>query len=172
MLIFTQVLQSPLSDGGLPDLVLDHEQRRHSRLRTVLADGTVVGFALPRGTVLRHGDVLVTEGRRWSKVRAAAERLSVVSCQDSLRLARAAYHLGNRHVALQLEPNALYYPSDPLLDSLCSELGLSVCIQYTAPCMPRPGIPPARLAARARNPSQIHERLDGNRLTAVGAAPR
>jgi urease accessory protein len=111
-------------------LSLDHHQRRRSRLRVVLPSGDAVGLALPRGVALKDGDRLRAEpSRAVARVRAAPEHVSVVETPDPHLLARAAYHLGNRHVALRVEPGRLIYPHDHVLDGLCRELGLHVTAQ-------------------------------------------
>src|SRR5262245_6471820 len=95
------------SDPGEPSIVLTlaHDQRRRAKLRVALADGSSVGLALPRGLSLRDGDRLLAEASGLvARVRAAPEHVSVVETTDALLLARAAYHLGNRHVVLSVEP--------------------------------------------------------------------
>ena len=105
---------------------LTHEQRRRARQRVTLADGGVLEIALRRGVVLRDGDVLASDDGRTVLVRAADEDLSIATTPDPHLLARAAYHLGNRHVPLQIEPGRLSYPHDHVLDGMCRELGLEV----------------------------------------------
>src|SRR5690348_5550342 len=83
-------------------LVLPFEARQKSRLRTRLASGEEVGLLLDRGTVLRGGDQLLASDGRVVEVVAAEEEVSVVTAADPWQLARAAYHLGNRHVAVQV----------------------------------------------------------------------
>lgn len=127
MLTLTALLDP--SDPAPPDgsLTLPFDLRRRSRLRTQLDDGTEAGLLLPRGLVLRDGDRLKSDdGSRVVRVRAAAEELSEASTDDPLLLARAAYHLGNRHVALQIRPGKLSYQHDHVLDGLARELGLKV----------------------------------------------
>jgi urease accessory protein len=64
-----------------------------------------------------------------ARIRAAGEHVSVVESDDPHLLARAAYHLGNRHVALRIERGRLIYSKDHVLDGLCRELGLAVSEQ-------------------------------------------
>ena len=71
-------------------------------------------------------------------VRAAAEPVSEVRCDDPLLLARACYHLGNRHVPLQIEPGFVRYQHDHVLDEMLQGLGLSVAV-CQAPFEPEPG---------------------------------
>ena len=107
-------------------LTLPFEQRQKSRLRIRLDSGQDAGLFLPRGTVLRHGDRLRATSGLVVEVRAAPEAVSTARADDALLLARAAYHLGNRHVALQLGPGWLRYPHDHVLDNMARELGLTV----------------------------------------------
>jgi len=72
------------------------------------------------------------------QVLAAPERVSTVRCADPLLLARAAYHLGNRHVPLQIEAGFLRYQHDHVLDEMVRGLGLEVLIEQ-APFEPEAG---------------------------------
>lgn len=119
-------------------LTLPFELRQKSRLRTRLDSSEDVGLFLPRGTVLRHGDRLRATDGRVVEVRAAPEIVSTARTDDPLLLARAAYHLGNRHVALQLGPGWLRYPHDHVLDGMVRELGLDVVCEQ-APFEPEAG---------------------------------
>ncbi|HSQ72817.1 MAG TPA: hypothetical protein VLM87_10375, partial [Rubrivivax sp.] len=80
-------------------LVLPFDLRCKSRLRTRLEHGEEAGLFLERGTVLRAGDRLLANDGRVVEVAAAPEAVMEVRSGDALLLARAAYHLGNRHVA-------------------------------------------------------------------------
>jgi urease accessory protein len=136
MLQFTAKIDSPPATA--PSVTLTLDQRVRSRLRVVLDDGREAGILLPRGTTLRDGDGLVSADGLVVQVRAAAEWLSRVECADALALARACYHLGNRHVALQIEPDRLSYLHDYVLDDLVEGLGLQVRIE-DGPFEPEPG---------------------------------
>src|SRR5690554_5191664 len=107
-------------------LTLPFEARQKSRLLVRLDSGAEAGVFLPRGTVLRDGDRLLADDGRVVLVRAAAEPVSVVRTADALLFARACYHLGNRHVALQIESGELRYLRDHVLDDLVRGLGLTV----------------------------------------------
>lgn len=119
-------------------LVLDFDARQKSRLRATTACGQTVGIFLPRGTGLADQDVLVTTDGKFLRVQAALEKLSEVVCDDLWMLARAAYHLGNRHVPLQVLPGILRYQTDYVLDDMVRQLGLSV-IAVEAPFQPEKG---------------------------------
>lgn len=110
-------------------LTLSFEQRRKSRLRTALDSGEEAVLMLPRGLVLRHGDRVCTEEGRVIAVQAADEEVSEASADEPRLLARACYHLGNRHVALQIGADWLRYPSDHVLDEMLRGLGLTVSVR-------------------------------------------
>ncbi|CDH47317.1 urease accessory protein UreE [Candidatus Contendibacter odensensis] len=119
-------------------LTLPFELRQKSRLRTWLDNGAEVGLFLPRGTVLRHSDRLRATCGLIVEVRAATEAVSTARAADPLLLARAAYHLGNRHIALQLGLGWLRYLHDHVLDRMVRELGLEVVCEQ-APFEPETG---------------------------------
>ncbi len=117
------------SSGGAAagaTLTLTFDQRRRSRLRTKLDGGTEVALVLPRGTLLRDGDCLRAETGLVIAVRAAPERLSTARTGDARLLARACYHLGNRHIPVQVGDGWARYQHDHVLDHMVAELGLSV----------------------------------------------
>lgn len=119
-------------------LTLPLENRVKSRLRAVLDDGRDVGLYLERGQVLQNGDLLASEDGIIVKVIAADESVSSVSCDDAWLLARACYHLGNRHVALQIDPERIQYLHDHVLDDMLIGLGLTVKVEQ-APFEPESG---------------------------------
>lgn len=119
-------------------LVLDYDQRQKCRLRVTTECGLEVGVFLPRGESLLDQDVLKTTDGKLIRVQAALEALSEVLCEDTWMLARAAYHLGNRHVPLQVLPGVLRYQTDYVLDDMVKQLGLNV-MQVQAPFQPEKG---------------------------------
>ncbi len=110
-------------------LVLPFAERSKSRLRAVLDNGEDAGLFLERGSVLRHGDLLLADDGRVIEVEAATETVSTVEAHDARTLARASYHLGNRHVALQIGPNWLRYSHDHVLDDMLRGFGLEVRVE-------------------------------------------
>ena len=104
------------------EVFLTCEERRKSRYR-VQAHGYDLAWFLPRGRIIRDGQVLLCEDGFRVRVRAADEAVTQVSCADVLLLTRVAYHLGNRHVSLQLGPGWLRYQSDHILDDMVAGLG-------------------------------------------------
>jgi urease accessory protein len=136
MLTATAKLSTPCK----PDirLVLPFQLRTKSRLRTALESGEEVGLMLERGMVLRDGDLLLAEDGRILQIVAAPETVSTVTSRDSHLLLRASYHLGNRHVPLQIGAGWLRYQHDHVLDDMVRGLGLSVVIEE-APFEPEAG---------------------------------
>jgi len=119
-------------------LTLPFERRLHSRLRVTLDDGTEAGVFLGRGQSLRDGDLLASADGTVVRVRAAAEPVTEVRSADPLLFARACYHLGNRHVPLQIGDDVLRYQRDHVLDDMLRGLGLEP-VAVEAPFEPEPG---------------------------------
>src|ERR1700761_1401992 len=83
-------------------LILPFDRRQKSRLRVRLESGEEAALMLERGGILRGGDMLRAEDGRIIRVEAAAEPVARITAADPLLLTRAAYHLGNRHVPLEI----------------------------------------------------------------------
>lgn len=108
-------------------LILSAEERQRSRYLCQSSTGEVLLLSLPRGTVLADGDCLTTAlGDYWVRIQAKAEPVLLVQASNSLNLMRAAYHLGNRHVPLELTPQTLKLSADPVLREMLEHLGLTV----------------------------------------------
>ena len=101
------------------EVELDWDVRQKSRIAATDSLGRALNVFLPRGTVLRGGDVLVAEDGSLVRVKAAPQPVLVVThCSDHgtpFDLLRAAYHLGNRHVPLELQPDRLLLEPDHVL---------------------------------------------------------
>ncbi|MCK9689253.1 urease accessory protein UreE [Scleromatobacter humisilvae] len=101
------------------EVELDWDVRQKSRIEATDSLGRALNVFLPRGTVLRGGDVLVAEDGSLVRVKAAPQPVLVVThCADHgtpFDLLRAAYHLGNRHVPLELQPDRLLLEPDHVL---------------------------------------------------------
>ncbi|BDB23622.1 urease accessory protein UreE [Cupriavidus sp. TA19] len=115
---------APVLVRRAPKLVLPFNERSKSRLRAVLDDGTEAALFLPRGTVLRGGDLLVAEDGSFVEVQAAAEAVLDVRSEDPHALMRAAYHLGNRHTPVEIGRDYLRLEYDPVLADMLQRLGL------------------------------------------------
>ena len=109
-------------DGSLT-LTLD--QRVKSRLRARLDDGSEAGLFLERGVMLRDGDLIASDDGTVIAVQGGApKRCRPCLSEDPLLLSRACYHLGNRHVPLQIAPDFVRYQHDHVLDDMVRGLGL------------------------------------------------
>jgi urease accessory protein len=109
-----------------PRVSLSFEARSKSRLLLRLENGEEAALVVERGRSLRGGErVLLADGRSVEIV-AAEESLLEALTADPLELARAAYHLGNRHVAVQLLEGALRMQADHVLADMLRGLGLEV----------------------------------------------
>lgn len=125
-----------------PQLVLDWDLRQKSRFDALTSDQQRVGVFLPRGTVLRGGDVLVTQDGGLLRVVAAPQPvLRITPCAEHGKpfdLLRAAYHLGNRHVPVELHTDHLQIEPDHVLADLLRAMHLTVQ-ELMAPFEPEGG---------------------------------
>jgi len=113
-----------------PSLTLDWDVRQKSRFEATDSQGRTVGVFLPRGTVVRGGDVLVGEDGSLLQVQAAPQPvLRITHCTahgSPFDLIRAAYHLGNRHVPIELKPDHLKIEPDHVLAEMLQAMHLIV----------------------------------------------
>jgi urease accessory protein len=107
-------------------LRLPFERRQKSRQRATLASGEEVAIELPRGQVLRGGDWVISSDGRAIEVVAETERVLHVECDSREALVRAAYHLGNRHVPVQVGDGWLRIAEDHVLARMLEVLGARV----------------------------------------------
>ena len=119
-------------------LTLPLESRVKSRQRVLLDNGNEAGLFLERGTTLKDGELLASDEGFIVQIKAADEILSVIRCYDELLLAKVCYHLGNRHVPLQIELGRVSYLHDHVLDDMLRGLGLDVNTEK-GPFEPEPG---------------------------------
>ena len=115
---------------------LDWDVRQKSRFDTTDSQGRQIGVFLPRGTVVRGGDVLVAEDGSLVRVLAAPQAvLRITHCSQHgtpFDLTRAAYHLGNRHVPIELQPDHLKIEPDHVLADMLRAMHLIVTEQNMA----------------------------------------
>lgn len=115
-------------DGTEPvaRLELTFDRREKSRFRATLDSGEEIGVMLPPGTMMRHGDRLRMDDGRVIAIAAAPEALMEVRAGSATQLARIAYHVGNRHVPLQVGEGALHLLPDHVLKAMIEGLGGTV----------------------------------------------
>ena len=124
-----------------PTLTLDWDARQKSRFEAQDSSGRSLGVVLPRGTVVRGGDVLVAEDGSLVRVWAAPQKVLRITAQGgnaAFALMRAAYHLGNRHVPIELQPDHLCIEPDHVLAELLRSMSLTV-VEVQAPFEPEGG---------------------------------
>ena len=111
-------------------LELDWDTRQKSRFEATDSSGRTLGVFLPRGTVVRGGDVLVADDGSLVRVVAAPQAvLKITHCTNHgtpYDLIRAAYHLGNRHVPIELKPDHLKIEPDHVLADMLRAMHLIV----------------------------------------------
>ena len=107
-------------------LTLPFEMRKKSRFRAELSNGEQAKVDLPRGQILRDGQYLEDSLGRAVHLFAADEDVSTAYASDTLALVRGAYHLGNRHVPVQIVGDRLRYKPDHVLDHMLEDLGFEV----------------------------------------------
>ena len=113
-----------------PTIELDWDVRQKSRFAATDSAGRELGIFLPRGTLVRGGDVLVAEDGSLVRVVAAPQPVLVITpCATHgtpFDLTRAAYHLGNRHVPIELQPDHLKIEPDHVLADMLRAMHLIV----------------------------------------------
>lgn len=135
LLVRRKIAPEPYADAVL---ALPFELRQKSRLRTAVESGEEIGLFLDRGTLLRGGDWLVADDGRIVRVVAADEDLMEARCADGEGLARVAWHLGNRHAAVEVGAGWLRFAADEVLAAMLRGLGATVT-HVRAPFEPEGG---------------------------------
>jgi urease accessory protein len=107
-------------------LTLRYEDRIKGRLRTTTDSGREAGLFLERGSALRDGDMLRAETGEFVRVKSAEEDLVTASCEDWGQFSKACYHLGNRHVSLEIGEKWVRFTPDHVLEHLAEHLGLTL----------------------------------------------
>jgi urease accessory protein len=119
-------------------VILDHAQRRTSRAELLSVKGLRFALQLPEPKHLRMGDALELEDGRLIEVVAEAEPLVEVRAADAAALARIAFHLGDRHVPVELFANRIRLRRGQALEPLIASLG-GKCANIEAPFDPEGG---------------------------------
>ena len=124
MLTITEKLTQPATTSL--SLTLPFSKRQKSRLRIFLDDKQEAALMLERGSVLRQGDFLRADNGLVIEVRAADEEVVLFTTPDPFLLARACYHLGNRHIPVQIGEGWIRIQRDHVLEDMVRSLGLYV----------------------------------------------
>ncbi|MEG3977673.1 urease accessory protein UreE [Microcoleus sp. herbarium8] len=139
MLTFTKHLPANPDAAVSFTLAMTADDRTRSRHQFETEGGEKLHLSLPRGTVLRDRDLLQSEdGCCLVQVSAKPEPVITARASTKLLLLRAAYHLGNRHVALEVTDNYLRLSPDSVLQGMLEKMGLEV-IEEIVPFQPETG---------------------------------
>ena len=139
MIIFTQLVPEKEHQQVTVNFALTAEERTKTRQYIEALEGETYYIRLPRGMVLKAGDLLTSDAQDiWAKVIAKPEPIITVRANHSLDLLKAAYHLGNRHVRLEITSDYLRFSPDPVLSSMLVNQGLTIQ-EEIAPFYPEGG---------------------------------
>lgn len=140
MLTLTQRLPANSTVEVRFTLALTAQERTRSRHRFETTEGTVVYLRLSRGTVLQDGDLLQSDDAIEQIVRVLAkpEPVLLVKAATPIKLLQAAYHLGNRHIPVEIAADYLCLSPDPVLAKMLANLGVEV-VEKVLPFQPQPG---------------------------------
>ncbi len=134
-----ELIERLAADGEVADSVsLPYDLRQKCRQRVRLDSGRDAAIVLPPGTPLLSGERLRAADGTTVRINAASEAVTIGRTDDPVLLARACYHLGNRHVALQVGRGWVRYQPDHVLDDMVRGLGLAVSYE-SAPFDPERG---------------------------------
>jgi urease accessory protein len=117
---------------------LTFDDRHRRRIKLMADNGTAFLLDLAETTVLHDGDGLKLDDGTWLRVAAAGEEVCDISCRTPTELARMAWHLGNRHLPVQILPGALRIRDDHVIVDMVRALGAQVR-RHLAPFTPEGG---------------------------------
>jgi urease accessory protein len=137
-------------------IVLDHEDRYRRRLTLTGTRGLAFLLDLPEAVMLRSGDALTLEDGRLVEVVAAPEPLVEVRCGSLPELARAAWHLGNRHLPVQIIGPKLRIRRDHVIEDMLRGLGCQVT-EIEAPFDPEGGAYAADMRTHGHDHGHDHD---------------
>jgi urease accessory protein len=107
-------------------VVLKHDERHLRRKLLHLQQGEMVMLDLKEPILLAHGDKLLLDDGRCAEVIAAEEKLFEINARDRLHLIELAWHLGNRHLAAQIEEERILILRDHVIRAMLEGLGATV----------------------------------------------
>lgn len=126
MIIYTHKLDEKIKTVN-NNVILNSNQRLKNRIKLILNNGEVAFIILKQRIFIRGGDVLSDDQEKEIiRIIAAKEKISSIYCNNTLKLLKICYHLGNRHVSLEIKKNKISYITDYVLDNLVKKIGLKV----------------------------------------------
>ncbi len=120
------------------EITLDYDRRHRRRHRFTTPTGTEILLDLPDAIHIRNGDAMALEDGSCISVRAAHEELLEITAPDAHALTRLAWHLGNRHLAVQILPGSLRILRDHVIGEMILLLG-GATSEISAPFDPETG---------------------------------
>ncbi|WP_315926549.1 urease accessory protein UreE [Mesorhizobium sp. SP-1A] len=128
MLRATALIRAHEAPADIPTghAVLERDER-HLRRKAITLEGgekVLADFAEP--VVLEHGDRLLLEDGRQVEIRAASEPLYEIAGRDALHIAELAWHIGNRHLAAQIDADRIFILRDHVIKAMLEGLGATV----------------------------------------------
>lgn len=139
VLTVTHILPADPMATVVAELALTAHDRTRSRHRFVATDGTPIQLNLPRGSLVRGNTLLASPDGLRVRVVAKSEPVLRVTAESPLALTRAAYHLGNRHVPLEITPGSLMLEPDAVLEAMLLQLGGLTVESLVLPFEPEAG---------------------------------
>jgi urease accessory protein len=139
VLTVIHVLPPDIQTAVITTLSLTADERKKTRHRFTADDGTPVYLNLPRGSTLAHNTILTSHEGNSVRVIAKPQPVVIVTAKTPFQLMKAAYHLGNRHVPLEMAPDYLKLEPDPVLEAMVLQLGGVVVTPATQPFEPETG---------------------------------
>lgn len=138
MIILNKIIdQAPTKNINLT-INLTADQRKKPKQKLMIENETIK-LDLARGIVIQEGDILSDETENYFvEIKAQPEKLMTIMSDDTLDLMKACYHLGNRHVSLEINHGYLRFSADHVLQSMLIKLGLNV-VEETTPFYPITG---------------------------------
>jgi urease accessory protein len=138
-IVLTEKIDRHSSLEPVDQLSLTAEERQRSRHPFTTVGGREVYLQLERGTFLRQGDRLQSaDGNTVIEIIAKPELVMSATADHGTHLLQAAYHLGNRHVSLEITKTHLYLLPDPVLQDLLTQRGLTIA-ELERPFQPEAG---------------------------------
>lgn len=128
MLRTTDIIRVNDVSGNVPAgyAVLERDERHLRRKAITLEGGEKIIADFPEPVVLEHGDRLVLNDGREIEIRAASEALYEITGRNPLHIAQLAWHIGNRHLAAQIETNRIFIQRDHVIKTMLEGLGATV----------------------------------------------
>ncbi len=142
-------------------ITLEQEQRDRRRIALTSDGGLRFLLDLPERVLLRHGDALQLEDGRRIEVRALPEPLQEVRAKDTPHLLRLAWHLGNRHLEAQIEPDRILIRRDRVITDMLERLGAKVS-KVVEPFNPEGGAYGVAASGQAHGHDHGHDHADGH----------